>query len=207
MMLLFTDDPSDPTLITLVHHAPDRLRAARRRQGVEVEALPERPTEYSEASAPVLRLRDGAPVYDIEPIPPTRSEREQAEALSATLVARMVADETLDATELAGVAAIFPVWQVGIDVQVGDVLLWDGGLVECIQAHTTQQDWDPDQTPALWKVHRTDDGDEPIDWQPGLVLTTDDQVIHDGIVYDVIQAHTTQEGWEPPNTPALFEPV
>ena len=21
------------------------------------------------------------------------------------------------------------------------------------------------------------------------------------------QAHTTQEGWEPPNTPALFEPV
>ena len=206
MMLLFTDDPSDPTLITLVHHAPDRLRAARRRQGVEVEALPERPTEYSEASAPVLRLRDGAPVYDIEPIPPTRSEREQAEALSATLVARMVADETLDATELAGVAAIFPVWQVGIDVQVGDVLLWDGGLVECIQAHTTQQDWDPDQTPALWKVHRTDTGGT-VEWEAGITVEAGETVIYEGVEYTVLQGHTTQEGWEPPSTPALWEPV
>ena len=115
--------------------------------------------------------------------------------------------DTLDDAALAEVAAAFEPWRPWEDVEVGDVRLWVDGLVECIQAHTTQPDWTPDVTPSLWVIHRTDTGDEPIEWQPGLVLTTDDQVIHDGIVYDVIQAHTTQEGWEPPNTPALFEPV
>ena len=206
MMLLFTDDPDDPSRVTTVHHAPDRLSGPRRRQGVEVDRLPDFP-ETTEASIAVLRLRDGEAMYDIEPMPPSGDERAEAHQVVRRIVAELVRDETLDETEIAGVTAIFSAWRVGLVVEVGDVLLWDGGLVECLQAHTTQQDWDPDQTPALWKVHRTDDGDSPIEWQPGLALTTDDQVIHDDIVYDVIQAHTTQDGWEPPNTPALFEPA
>lgn len=32
-------------------------------------------------------------------------------------------------------------------------------------------------------------------------------VRHDGAVYRVVQAHTTQTGWTPPAVPALFEPV
>lgn len=45
------------------------------------------------------------------------------------------------------------------------------------------------------------------EWQPGLVLAVDDEVTYDGVTYRVVQAHTTQPGWEPPNVPALFEVV
>lgn len=74
--------------------------------------------------------------------------------------------------------------------------------------HHCLHDLDPPQ-PCIdipWRWDKTSH-DGPIQWEPGIALTTDDQVVYDGIVYDVIQGHTTQEGWEPPNTPALFEPV
>ena len=202
-MLLFADADGR---VVLIHHQPDLLSGARRRQAaLDVDALPDVP-EHSERNWAVLRVRDGQAVYDVEPIPPTRTEREQAEALSAMLVARMVSDETLDATEIAGVAAIFPAWRVGIAVEPGDVLLWDGGLVECIQAHTTQPDWTPDVAPALWKVHRTDTGGT-VEWEAGITVEAGETVIYEGVEYTVLQGHTTQEGWEPPSTPALWEPV
>ena len=44
-------------------------------------------------------------------------------------------------------------------------------------------------------------------WIPGESLTVGDRRAYDGILYEVIQAHTTQDGWEPPNVPALFKRV
>lgn len=50
-----------------------------------------------------------------------------------------------------------------------------------------------------------------IDWYKQWVanesLTVGDRRAYDGILYEVIQAHTTQDGWEPPNVPALFKRV
>lgn len=74
--------------------------------------------------------------------------------LIAADMAAEVRAETLDTDELAAVADLFADWEPDVAVTVGDALRWDGGLVECLQAHTTQADWTPDQTPALWKVHR-----------------------------------------------------
>lgn len=45
---------------------------------------------------------------------------------------------------------LFPMWQVGKDVIVGERLQYDKVLYKCVQAHTTQADWTPDKTPALW---------------------------------------------------------
>jgi hypothetical protein len=44
-------------------------------------------------------------------------------------------------------------------------------------------------------------------WISGESLTVGDRRAYDGILYEVIQAHTTQDGWEPPNVPALFKRV
>lgn len=44
-------------------------------------------------------------------------------------------------------------------------------------------------------------------WVAGESLTVGDRRAYDGILYEVIQAHTTQDGWEPPNVPALFKRV
>lgn len=44
-------------------------------------------------------------------------------------------------------------------------------------------------------------------WVAGESLAVGDRRAYDGILYEVIQAHTTQDGWEPPNVPALFKRV
>lgn len=44
-------------------------------------------------------------------------------------------------------------------------------------------------------------------WIVGEILKVGDRRAYNKTLYEVIQAHTTQEGWEPTNTPALFKKV
>lgn len=44
-------------------------------------------------------------------------------------------------------------------------------------------------------------------WAASESLSVGDRRAYDGLLYEVIQAHTTQDGWEPPNVPALFKRV
>jgi len=110
---------------------------------------------------------------------------------------------TLPDADVATVAALYPEWRVGIAVKVGEVYQWDGTLIEVVQAHTTQADWTPDKTPALWRVFRTPAPGTPT-WQPNIAVKVGEHFTHDGKTYRVVQAHTTQVGWEPPNVPALW---
>ena len=55
------------------------------------------------------------------------------------------------ATEYATLAGEHPAWEPDQAVTAGDKRAHDGHLFECIQPHTTQADWTPDETPALWK--------------------------------------------------------
>lgn len=43
-------------------------------------------------------------------------------------------------------------------------------------------------------------------WETGTAYQAGDQVTYDGQEYECLQAHTAQTGWEPPNTPALWQP-
>jgi hypothetical protein len=130
-----------------------------------------------------------------------------AARVATVLAAARLVRDGLDDPDAAAVALLFDPWQPGIDVAVGEVLEWHGVPVEALQAHTTQADWAPDVTPALWKVHRTDDGTGPVEWQPGISVVAGEQVTYQGVTYTVVQSHTTQAGWAPPNVPALFAPV
>lgn len=62
--------------------------------------------------------------------------------------ARLTAD---DETALMGIA-LYPVWSSEISVSVNDRYQYNNKLYKCVQAHTTQADWTPDKTPALWAV-------------------------------------------------------
>ena len=44
-------------------------------------------------------------------------------------------------------------------------------------------------------------------WHPGMELVKDKRVSYEEKLYRVVQAHTSQEGWEPDKTPALFTEV
>ena len=45
---------------------------------------------------------------------------------------------------------LYPKWVVGIAVAKDSRYQHNGKLYKCVQAHTTQADWQPDVTPALW---------------------------------------------------------
>lgn len=44
----------------------------------------------------------------------------------------------------------FPLWRSGASYIAGERAQYDGVLFKCVQAHTSQIDWNPDITPALW---------------------------------------------------------
>ena len=56
-----------------------------------------------------------------------------------------------DETALTGVE-LFPVWAIDFAYAVDDRVQYSGTLYKCIQAHTSQADWTPDATPALWVI-------------------------------------------------------
>lgn len=60
-----------------------------------------------------------------------------------------------DADALQGVQ-LFPRWRAGISVEVGQRYQHGGILYKGLQAHTTQEGWEPDKTPALWAAVAAD---------------------------------------------------
>ena len=124
-----------------------------------------------------------------------------AAAASITIKAQL---DTIGDDAVAEVAALFPDWTPGVAVAPGDVLAWDGTLVEVIQAHTTQDDWTPDKVPALFKIHRTP---EMTEWVAGITVAAGERFTFGGATYEVVQAHTTQKGWEPDRVPSLWRKV
>lgn len=59
---------------------------------------------------------------------------------------------SLDDDTAATVPSLFTPWTVGEAVEVGDRRYYAPRLYKAVQAHTTQADWTPDVTPALWAV-------------------------------------------------------
>lgn len=52
-------------------------------------------------------------------------------------------------------------WQADNDYVVNDIRKYDGQVYRCVQAHTSQDGWEPSQTPALWVIKHTKNKDKP----------------------------------------------
>ena len=90
----------------------------------------------------------------------------------------------------------FPVWVAEKSYAVGDRVRDDGKLYRCVQAHTSQEGWEPHSTPALW-VRTAPEGEIP-DWiQPTGAhdaYNTGDKVKHISKVWvSLVDANV----WEP----------
>jgi len=138
-----------------------------------------------------------------------RQDPTEAVRLAARLSVQVkVTMDELDDATVAALAPLYDPWRPGLTVTAGDLYAWDGTIVECVQGHTTQADWTPDVTPALWKVHRTVTGDTPDEWvQPTGAqdaYNTGDRVTFEGAVYEsLIDANT----WSPAVYPAGWKVV
>ena len=66
--------------------------------------------------------------------------------------AAMLNAESLTDEQAANVPTMFDEWAVGVEYKVDDRRSYGEKLCKCRQAHTSQADWTPDVTPALWAV-------------------------------------------------------
>lgn len=138
------------------------------------------------------------------------STAEEASAdMLGLLLRAAVADGKISDAELLRVRPALEgrLWQPGVAVGVGDVFAFGSSLWKCVQPHTTQGDWSPDLTPALWhKVEIVSDSKTRV-WEAGIAYAVGDKVVYPdagSTLYQCLQAHTAQSGWEPANVPALW---
>lgn len=73
-----------------------------------------------------------------------RSELYKLRELIEKAAISLADGDALDAVDL------FPAWAEGVAYAVGQRVQYNGKLFKCVQAHTSQADWTPDATPALW---------------------------------------------------------
>lgn len=102
------------------------------------------------------------------------------------------------------VVAVFDPWEAGKQYGVGDRFTYgvnavgDPQLYKVNQAHTSQADWLPDKTPALYTAVGLDDSGYPVWSQPTGAhdaYNVGDIVNHEGILYESqINGNTTVPG-------------
>ena len=58
--------------------------------------------------------------------------------------------KSLPDEEAQEVPTLFTSWKVDYEYVLDERIECNGLLYKCVQAHTSQEDWTPDATPALW---------------------------------------------------------
>lgn len=90
----------------------------------------------------------------------------------------------------------YDVWKISESVEVGMRRAYRGIVYEAVQAHTTQSDWTPDATPALWKRVYTEEWPEWV--QPTGAhdaYDLDAKVVHNGKKWtSIINANVYEPG-------------
>lgn len=81
----------------------------------------------------------------------TRAKAKQLRKLIEQLAVTLADETALNGVEL------FPMWAIGRAYATGDRVQYGGTLYKCVQTHTSQADWTPDATPALWVVVSIDE--------------------------------------------------
>ena len=64
----------------------------------------------------------------------------------------VAARSTVTDEDALAALSLYPFWEEGISVAVDERYQYANKLYRVIQAHTTQWEWNPELTPALWAV-------------------------------------------------------
>lgn len=90
-------------------------------------------------------------VWTSVPLPPQDAPTDDETLTALKLLFHQQVEELPDAVA-QDVPALFPTWtsMIGKDVALGMRVYDDKKLWKCVQAHTVQEEWRPELTPALW---------------------------------------------------------
>jgi len=81
----------------------------------------------------------------------TRTHAYKLRAMIVKASTSLTDEDALEAIEL------YPQWQTGTAYTADERIRYNNTLYRCVQSHTSQDDWTPDKTPALWTVVSLDE--------------------------------------------------
>ena len=109
----------------------------------------------------------------------------ESEALSMLLKQQVNTLEVDDQTAYR-MREFYPEWVAGVAYSAGYKVQHGGKLWRCLQAHTSQEGWEPENVPALWEeICETHDGTkyDPIPYEGSMALVSGLYYSQDGVVY------------------------
>ena len=110
----------------------------------------------------------------------TRAKAKQLRQLTEQLAVTLD-----DETALTGVE-LFPIWTIDKVYAVGDKVQRNGKLWRCIQAHTSQAGWEPENVASLWtEICESHSGtlEDPIPYNGNMALESGKYYMQDGKIY------------------------
>lgn len=112
-------------------------------------------------------------------------------------------EDALEATEL------FPAWAANTAYALDQRVRYGDKLYKCVQAHTSQSDWTPDATPALW-TEVAKPGEIPVWRQPTGAqdaYMTGDKVWYPDVDTTVYESLIDANVWSPEAYPQGWQAV
>lgn len=116
---------------------------------------------------------------------------------------------SLSDEDAIGCVELFPAWEADAAYSADERIRYGGKLYRCVQAHTSQTDWTPDATPALWTEVATP-GEIPVWRQPTGAqdaYMTGDKVWYPAKDTTVYVSLIDNNTWSPDAYPAGWEVV
>ena len=102
------------------------------------------------------------------------------------LIAQQINTLTVDDNTALRMLGFYPEWATGQAYTAGFKVQYGGKLWRCVQAHTSQTGWEPENTPALWtEICETHAGtmNDPIPYSGNMALESGKYYIQDWAIY------------------------
>lgn len=109
-----------------------------------------------------------------------------AEEVTALLIKQQINTLSVDDNTAFRMLAFYPEWASGMDYSIGYKAQHGGKLWRCVQAHTSQTGWEPENVPALWEeICESHAGtkDDPIPYNGNMALENGKYYTQDGALY------------------------
>ena len=115
-----------------------------------------------------------------------RTSHLTAEEVTALLIKQQINTLAVDDNTALRMVEFYPEWAAGTAYTAGYKVRRDGKLWRCLQAHTSQAGWEPENTRALWtEICETHNGTQadPIPYDGNMALESGKYYIQDYVIY------------------------
>lgn len=109
-----------------------------------------------------------------------------AEEVTALLIKQQINTLTVDDNTALRMLEFYPEWAAGVAYTAEYKVQRNGKLWRCLQAHTAQVGWEPENAASLWEqINETHAGtlDDPIPYDGNMALEAGKYYIQDYVIY------------------------